>query len=955
MKDRNFKVIGHAKGCNIKSRIKSRIHFDRSELELGDHLNFTLILQFDPEDIPDEIVISAELPDGFKPLEPQTINVHENLVELEPITDEPAPSQDAEEEPEDSEAITWEPEGGGPGIKVPITFEYTEADPGAYSIDFVLTHVEFGTELSTIGNKFISIKPPEIKISDCSVDQTNVVKGSEVTVRAKIECSSTLKFRGIMGGQVFTENEAIVHRRYELPTKRIAIIGAKEISWNFKIPQDETGTGKFNVEIEFASRDTATSKVFENILSLKKAKAIEASRFISSNLLAAEGDAVKISVKLENIGIEAVDLETTLNLNLPSADKLELEPIKKISIAPGENTIVSWDWKVPPEPKLGKVKGTLAWKILDLEETHELIEELLELKNPHEYSIKSVITDQDYYGVGDKVRIKAFIKDSGTKAGDMAEVEIIILDIFGKEIYRESAQCRIDSTETVKEWTWNIPKRFDAGTYDIQFIIKYDGEEMVKKNFPKLLNIDVPIKLKLHLVLPDVAKKYRHLVNYLREREKVINSHEHHKLSIYALNSNTWLYSISDNVPYGIDFNVKEYSGAFQDNLFSFIVTKNRFSKKYINSLFKIYNEIGICWSANVSQAATALGIKNLSKFKLKPDNWLEYTSYIRASGKGSLSKVISKFLKSKNMPTSVLQCTLGAVGLLEQGSNLKFNESSKIARLRNNTQNAIQRFTATPHKHDARLLINDAMKAWHKHIKSERASAKKNEQTFYYSQLLHGIIILELINDIYKLLEEFKQKNYVSVDSFSKYVQAQIFYYLTLIEFYQNKLRYDPYSDFKSLKTKIATNIKSLNAFGKDITFLYDKWRRRLISYQQNMSRRKILATLRTNLKITTNPIEIEGMKGDKGNNKILLGNSGELPIKFRAFFALPSKSWSLIEPETANTREGVAMIKKITVSPKQTIEIPVGVQFPKTLTFKDYTSIMKIEPIIGNLKNEI
>ncbi len=954
MKGHSFKVIGNAKGCKIKSSIKSRIEFDHSDIELGEDLELKLYLQFDPEDIPDEIAFSAVLPDGFKQFEPMTINVDEHINEVD-WAPEDSVVKGPDGESQAPEEVSQESTSGGPEIEIPITFKYAEADPGAYSLDFVLTHSEYGTELSTIENKFITIKPPEIKIGDCFVDQPEIVKGSEVTVRAAIECSSPLKFRGIMGGQVFTDNDSIVHRRYELPTKRIAIIGNKEISWNFKIPQDETGTGKFNIEIEFASRDTATSKIFEDILTLKKSKAIDVSRFISSNILVSGGDDIKISAKLENIGVEAVTLDTNLNLRLASGEKIEFAPLQNRTLNPGENKIINWDWKIPADLKLGKVKGTLSWKILDLDETHELIEELLEIKDPHEYSIKSVITDKDYYNIGDKVKIRAFFKDSGTRSGDQAEVEVRILDIFGKEIYRDTAKCRIDPAETVKEWLWNIPKQFDAGTYDIQFSIKLDEVEMAKKNFPKLLNIDVPIKLNLHLVLPDVTKKYSHLVNYLREQEKVIKSQEHHKLSIYTLNSNTWLYSISDIVPYGLEFNAKGSSGIFKENLFSFVVVTNKFTKKYINSLFKIFNEIGICWAAKIYHAAKVLGINSVTKFKLKTNNWLDYSAHLRASGKGSISNVISKVFKSSDLPSKGLECTFGAVGLFEQGAGLKFDERAKIAQMRLIMQKTLQRLADPAQKLSTRLIIIDIVKSWLKKVQSERPSGKKNEQLYYYSQLLHGIIILELTKEIFKLLDGIKQENYISIDTFSKYVQYQFFYYLTLIEFYRNKLRYDPYSDTNDLKTKLKSNIKLLTSFGKDTAFLYDKWRGRLINYQQNMSRRKILATLRTNLKITTNPIEIEGMKGDKGNNKILLGNSGELPIKFRAYFAMPSKVWGLIEPETVDTREGVSMIKKITVNPKQTIEIPVAVLFPKTLTFKDYTSIMKIEPILGNLKNEV
>ncbi len=954
MADRKFKLKGQAKGCKIKTQIKSVIKLQHTEIVLGENLEGKLELKFASDDIPNELTITAEVPDGFKPYEEVTINVIDKLqdqgVDIDQLRSE-AKSQESDE-------VEWaeeDTESEGPVLEVPIRFVYEEADTGIYSVEFLLTHGEYGTELSDAENMFVTIKPPEIKIEDCKADNPEVVKGSEVVVRTKIDCQSPLKFRGIMSGQVMATDDSIQHRRYELPTKRIAIVGSKEISWNFKIPNDETGTGNFDVEIEFASRDTATSKKFENVLSLRKAKSLNLNKFTSSMQQVSEGDEVEIVAKFENSGLEPVDLEANLILILSSGKKIEFDEGKKMVIETGNTELLKWDWTVPENTKLGKIQGTLTWKIADVDEPHEATQELMEAKTPHDYKISSVITDKDYYGIGEQVKIKTFFSDNGTKAGERGEVELVILDIFGKEVYKERTVTRIDAAETVKEWPWKIPSKFDSGAYDIQFIIMKNDEVMVKKNFPKLLNIDLPVKLKLQFILPDIKKEHSQVIHYLREYEEVIDVDDHHKLSVYTLNSNTWIYSLNEIVPFGLDPNAGQATSTFSDHLFSYLVTSNKFSKKYIRSVLKSFNELGLCWAANVIEAAKVVGFNDLSKFKLEPNNWLKYCAHVEKAGKGNISTVLVKVFKTSKLPAKSFLCTFGALGLVEDIQGLKVDISKNASQMSVNSKKAMQSLTTQTDPRMSNKIIKGALAPWLRSIKSGKVTANKNEQYYYYSQLVHGIVILKLVKEIYKFLKEIEKSNYITLLSFSKYVQFQLFNYLSLIEFNRNRLRYDPFSTQKDLQSKINIHTKLIDSIGRDISYLFDKWKNRLNKYKQNMKKRNILANIRTNLRVTINPVEIEGMKGERSNNKILLGNSGELPIKFKAFIAMPSRSWSLIEPVTYSTREGVAMMKNIRVPPKQTLEVPVSIQFPKSLSFKDYTSIMKIEPIMGKIISEI
>jgi len=164
MQERKFKIMGHAKNCQIRSKITSRLNLAKSEIELGENLDIMLNLQFDPDDVPNEISISAELPDGFKSFDPITVNVTEAL---EAAVAEPERLDEAEPDnhpPETGEdEINWEDdERKAPELEVPMSFKYSEADTGVYTIEFVLTHAEYGTELSVVENLFLQSSPQRL-------------------------------------------------------------------------------------------------------------------------------------------------------------------------------------------------------------------------------------------------------------------------------------------------------------------------------------------------------------------------------------------------------------------------------------------------------------------------------------------------------------------------------------------------------------------------------------------------------------------------------------------------------------------------------------------------------------------------------------------------------------------------------------------------------------------------
>ena len=94
--------------------------------------------------------------------------------------------------------------------------------------------------------------------------------------------------------------------------------------------------------------------------------------------------------------------------------------------------------------------------------------------------------------------------------------------------------------------------------------------------------------------------------------------------------------------------------------------------------------------------------------------------------------------------------------------------------------------------------------------------------------------------------------------------------------------------------------------------------------------------------------------MRGAHGKTKLILGNNGTRAIALYPHLALPSQHWNLVEPE-ATVVNNLYQLKRIVIAPKQTKEISLAVAFPQTLSFDNYSGILKLNPKQIKLITEI
>ena len=159
---------------------------------------------------------------------------------------------------------------------------------------------------------------------------------------------------------------------------------------------------------------------------------------------------------------------------------------------------------------------------------------------------------------------------------------------------------------------------------------------------------------------------------------------------------------------------------------------------------------------------------------------------------------------------------------------------------------------------------------------------------------------------------------------------------------------------ELSELNNEVTNSVMELKRPVNRYWQLNGRWQNIYTNYLENVKNRSKQAFVHDHVKITTNPIIIEGMRGGLGKSRLILGNNGQRSVVLNAKLAFPSNQWSLIEP-AAIIKNNLYDLKNIKISPKQTIEIKCSVSFPNTLSFNNYKGILKMKPKPFELLPEI
>jgi hypothetical protein len=937
-------------GCKIKSNVSAELSVEKSDLKLGEDIILKLSISFDPEDLPKSFELSVE--------EKQS---HGFILES-PIKVE-------------SEEIK-------PELTVDVSLGSHDAQMGDYQIDLSFRHAEFGTQLAEVQPVQFKLNVPEVEVLFCRADNPMTSMGQTVNIEVGLNSPAPQKIRGILIGRLIS-NDPLKHKSYELEPRRVSIMGEKVFTWQIQIPTDETKTGQMKAIIEFKSKDTFSKKEFENVIEIRRSKSIRVVSLNASSPEVSAGDALEITAELENSGLKPINFELTLEiLNKEQKAKGGAEvlqwtlPSRNLDLAPDTKQQISWPFELPDNMISGKYLINLSWKDRASETAGEFSQELITVKKHHEVKILDVILPSGSFSVGSDADLKVQLSDSGTRRDVPLNIKCKVFDIFNTEIFQKSDDIRIVESKTEYEFHWPIPENLDAGRYDLLIQVIHNDKELVSRKFTKFINIELPVKLDIHSMVPSAFKDYSEFAGYLLENERVTNEIEHQSLSIYRLNSNTHIFLMdNDVITYSIDKKSSpEQLQSFGEKLYSYLVTREYFTSKNIRTELKFWLKMGYSW-LNLLTAGEKF-------FKFKDSEKL----YDMSVQKPTLA-LIADFSKLAFRNTfhrySQKKVNLFRLSDIYQSNVTEDNKltGTQDFKLITATMKYISEYSPKTGLHNLRTSKPEKSKKENKsikHIEDLNALLKSSISKQVNSPLLQkkfNRIIVTLVNDLRKgrilrkpdnkiwqqlrsgysyllaylnseicaILKTINKNKYLSSSELFRLISFEIIYFYMLMNFYHSQSKYDPYLPQEKVTAELNMAFNELKKVSKNYWAMNNRWQTNCGNYLKNMSKRANLAFVREHIKITTNPVSVHGIRGAHGRTKLILGNNGSRNIGVQPVMALPSIHWNLVEPE-ARALNNIYHLNRIVINPKQTKEIPITVSFPRALSFQKYTGILKL-----------
>jgi hypothetical protein len=951
-------------GCKIKTEAFAELILENRTFAQGEDLNLKIHFDFDSNDVPNKLEVALEQHSHTQP--PALSLKIPSIIEVKE-----------------------------PSFDLDLPLKYISGEPGNYRLDVNFRHAEYGTELVMVQPITFKLIAPKVDLLYCKSSIPKVSKGQEVQIAVGLNFPAPQKLRGLIFGRLVAVDK-VVNRIYELEPKRISFIGDKEIYWSIMVPQNETGTGRFKAIIEFKSKDTISKREFDDVFEIRQDQSLRLNSLTSSKELVSGNDEVVIHTEFENVGLKDLELKikTEIIVDDSNQGKSKKWPLNTIdlSLNADEKREIEFTWQIPDDAPNGKYYCNFNWKYGNTGVLGESSKELFEVRKHHELFIADAIISNEPFRPGAQGEIKILISDTGTRAGSDLEILCRILDIFNQEVFAVSKKIEFKKGKFEYTLVWPVKEDLEAGKYDLTVSIGSNGSELVKRKFSKFLIIEHPVKFELHLILPGIPETGQNLPpglgKYLIENEKMNKKIVHNDLEIYKLNTNTHIFSINNEpITYGDHKKTsKEILKQFINSYFEYILTLEYINPKTIENELDYWSKIGYCWTNLILSDKNIRKGPGISEVKISGNQKLRLTAW------GPIAKAIFKYASGK-LQDNKLKLNAIYTDNIANNKNIKntpdfsltsaalqfiFKEGLRFKKLSKDFDNGLKgdmkqnldaiaklsstlrssgKFKTVPNSAALEKNFNKILSTLLNRIKHERIDRKPDQIKFEMLSSGYYYVLLYLATEITYKIQRLKKERSASLNEFWNIVLYKILYFFLLIQYYKCQAKFNKNlskTDLTNLSEHINSCISEIRKNVEGYWQIHKRWQSRYINYVKNMKKRERQVFIHDHVKITTNPIIIEGMRGGTGGGKIILGNDGSHPVKLEGIFALPSTHWSLIEPE-AQLINNLYYVKKMKIPSKQTKELKFTISMPNSLTFGDYKGVLKLNNKPFELLNEI
>jgi len=301
------------------------------------------------------------------------------------------------------------------------------------------------------------------------------------------------------------------------------------------------------------------------------------------------------------------------------------------------------------------------------------------------------------------------------------------------------------------------------------------------------------------------------------------------------------------------------------------------------------------------------------------------------------------------------------SAGAVKQVNQKKENKNIKLLNDLQKLLGTANKFKRVSNSRQLQKKFNKLISAWVADSKTGHIRRAPDKSRYLGLNAGYSYLLLYLVGQITMILTGVKRKKYIAPAKFIKLILFEMLYYFVLVNYYRSQAKYDPAitstggSGSGEQKQQTRSNVVFADEIGsalgeikksaKKFWYFHMLWQNRYGNYLKNMSKRTNLAFIHEHMKITTNPIIFQGMRGGESRCKLMLGNNGARAIALYPYLALPSQHWNMAEPE-AHLINNLYNLKRIVIPPKHTKEIPFAITFPRSLSFSEYAAVLKLTP---------
>jgi hypothetical protein len=950
MTENKFIVTCKVTGSKIKSKIKGYIETNYPEMSQGqDDFRVKVHLEFEEGDIPKEVNVSLERPDGFEEVD---------AINLKPET------QDLEFE---------------------ILFKYVDAPVGYYTAEGLVIHEEYGTELGKIEGSYFYLKVPEMSIESCAVSPDVVRSGDKFDVKIVLKTTSPQKVKGAISGKLKPAGDTTSARVYELEMQKISVKAEREVTWELRVPRDEENIAGYNCQFKFESKEAQTEASFDDVFKLKHTRDIQVLELVPEVSVASPEDNVSFKCRLKNIGIEPTEISAKITIDGPEGEKMMLDS-QRVEIEPDEETESVWKWSVPVGSKYGFYQYGVEWEFANTGEQGEMPGNVIEIKPRHHLEITSATTDKDYYLSGQKVRFNLLIIDSGTRAGmDTLDIQYKIGSRESGELHGGSFNSKVETSGTELNEEWTIPTNLESGALDFNAEIRSGEQILTERKFSNLINVEQPVSIKFNLIQSSIVTHSKEIEKYVFDGEYRVSEELYQDLRIINLSSETQMMICDSKLVGGIAWHKLKPDKRRQaeDLIFSKFLLNNAINAESLAQLRRHWNELGALWASKLRNAVLDLSSGAETGIKMSNQSAASGGPELAAKIRGTRAfKKLKGYIKRSDIDTSrwqdFIQPLLAPVNFVENkalvemlekvygdkhgrsmpGIALEYLELGKIqspGKLAEVMNDFIKKLYLKVSSDPAKNIetITKSLEGWYTYYRNVQIEIEHDQVITDLINVIYSLAALKLITRILNTFDSIIKKSRVTRMDYIRHTFYLFNFHMLNIEYQQKIIRYNEFLNEELSKEELTRQFSLIEELALEQETILGRVMRFYKNHFKNMELRRQSALIRNNIKLTEDTDTMNGFMGENIKHNLELTNQSRKDLKLNLLFSFPSADWHMLEPE-CNLIDGVYWQENLFIPAGKKYKLNMAVTFPKTLAYQDYKCLLKLEPVSIKLLNE-